>query len=172
MFQSLASTKHLNHAVHNWHDIELHAAGWKMLSTVAGNHGSSSVHLEQMLCNTAAFQESHTGASISIPQVGKETGIQQPQEHSQPPPPTTLIFIILTIIPKPLLQLPTQPPVTPQALNPPTPDLPLLPAEIKPDHTLALLIAKSLEIAIPISPASTAAIRDLSGRPREACQEI
>lgn len=37
MFQSLASTKHLDHAVHNWHDID--AAGWKMLSTVAGNHG-------------------------------------------------------------------------------------------------------------------------------------
>jgi hypothetical protein len=97
-----------------------------------------------------------------------------PQQPSQPTPPPTLILIILTIIPKPLLQLPAQPPITPQTLDPSTPNLPLLPPEIKPNHTLALLVAESLEIALPISiaPTTTAAIGDPPGRPREPRQEI
>ena len=43
-----------------------------MLSTVAGNHEFFLSPLKQMLRDTAAFQGSHTGARISIPQVGKE----------------------------------------------------------------------------------------------------
>jgi len=90
---------------------------------------------------------------------------------SQSPPPSLLpVFTVILTVAKPFLQLSTQPPITPQALNPPAPNLPLLSPEIEPYHTLALFIAESLEIALAILPAT--AVNNSARRPREPCEEI
>lgn len=84
--------------------------------------------------------------------------------HIRPPSPINLLLLI-TVILKPLLQIPTQPRIAPQTLHPPTSDLPLMIPVVKPNHTLSLLVAKQVSIRT-VPPINYSA-----RRPRKPCDE-
>ena len=91
---------------------------------------------------------------------------RDPKAHSASPPP--IILLTLRIILKPLLQLPTQPPIrinlqlhlhhNPPILAPHRQPLPA-PLKIKPHHTLPLLRPKKLLVTVPIPCISIALSR-------------